>query len=333
MRQSHDQRLTYVDARVSLMVNDFFRGIFAMFRHLIFVSSLLAAGSAFAADLGKKPGAPAAPVVSASCKETKGLPADVFGFATGSDVADLGAWGIALDAAATKGVRGGAGTFVTPVLQVSGSFFPCLEIGPYAFLIASNFDPYGPARGTSGSAFGGGLEVKYKLLGRATHGVGLTLAVNPNAGGYSGSFYGTGPTSSGTPFNNSFRLLADVQLASRLYGAVNVELFQNTIADNPLKNLSTFAVRGALSYALTDSFYLGAEVSHQRGYEGTWLKRYVANATYAGPTFFWALNDKFTLNGTVAFQVAGSDKYAPGRGLGIGFFPRTQGRLKLAYAF
>lgn len=303
-----------------------------MFRNLVIASSLLVASSAFAADLGKKPGAPVAPAPSAACKETKGLPADAFGFATGSDVADLGAWGIALDTAATKGVRGGTGTFVTPTLQVSGSFFPCLEVGPYVYLTSSTFDAYGPTRSVSGTVLGGGMELKYKLLGRATHGIGLTLAVNPNAGRYNGGFYGVG-TRDGSVFNNSFRLLADVQLASKLYAAVNVELFQNTIANNPLKNLSTFAVRGALTYAVTDSIYLGGEVSHQRGYEGTWMKRYVANATYVGPTFLWAINDKFTLNGTAAFQVAGSDKYAPGRGLGIGFFPRTQGRLKLSYAF
>lgn len=304
-----------------------------MFRSALFATAVLMAGQSLAADLGKKPGAPVPPPASTSCKETKGLPADAFGFATGSDVADLGAWGIALDTLATKGARGGTGTFITPTLQVSGSFFPCLEVGPYVFLTSSNFKAYGAATGTTGTVFGGGVEAKYKLLGRATHGVGLTLAVSPNAGGYSGNFYGL-RTRDGSVFNNSFRLLADAELIKgKLYGAFNIELFQNTISNNPLKNLSTFALRGALTYAVTDSLYLGGEVSHQRGYEGTWLKRYVANATYVGPTFLWAINDKFTLNGTAAFQVAGSDKYAPGRGLGIGFFPRMQGRLKLAYAF
>ena len=302
-----------------------------MIRSALLATALFATTAAgIAADFGAKKPGPVAPVVSAACKETKGLPADAFGFATGSDVADLGAWAIALDGIATKGARGGTATFITPTLQVSGSFFPCLEVGPYIFLTSSNYKAYGGGVSTSGTVIGGGIEAKYKLLGRATHGIGLTLAVNPNFGGYDGNFYGK----SGTVFNNSFRLLADAELIKgKLYGAVNLELFQNTLADIAFKNLSTLAVRGALSYAVTDSFYVGAEASHQRGYEGTWMSRYVANATYVGPTFFWAINDKFSLNGTAAFQVAGSDKYAPGRGLGIGFFPRTQGRLKLAYAF
>lgn len=301
-----------------------------MIRSLTIVAAVLASTVAFSADLGrKKPTAPAP--VSAACKEKSGLPADAFGFATGSDVADLGAWGIALDTAGSIGGRGGEFRSVTPILQVSGSFLPCLEVGPYAFLTSNNFKSYAVgSTNAAGTVFGGGLELKYKILGRATNGIGLTFAVNPNAGGYSGRFYGN----SGSVFNNSFRLLADAELMrDKLYGALNLELFQNTIENNALKNLSTFAVRGALSYKVLDSLFIGAEASYQRGYEGTWMNRYVAHAAYVGPTFFWAINDKLTLNGTVAFQVAGSDKYAPNAGLGIGFFPRTQGRLKLAYAF
>lgn len=301
-----------------------------MIRTLTIATALLASSVAFSADLGrKKPTAPAP--VSAACKETKALPADAFGFATGSDVADLGAWGAAIDVAGGIGARGGEFRGVTPVLQISGSFFPCLEVGPYAFFTSNNFKAYGAGTtNNSGSVVGGGLEMKYKLLGRAPHGIGLTFAVNPNAGGYSGRFYGN----SSSVFNNSFRLLADAELMrDKLFGTLNLELFQNTIDNNALKNLSTLAIRGALAYKATDSLFVGAEASYQRGYEGTWMKRYVAQAFYVGPTFFWAINDKFTLNGTVAFQVAGSDKYAPNAGLGIGFFPRTQGRLKLAYAF
>jgi hypothetical protein len=301
-----------------------------MIRTLSIATALLASSVAFSADLGhKKPTAPAP--VSAACKEKTGLPADAFGFASGSDVADLGAWGIGLDTAGAIGARGGEFRGVTPLVQISGSFLPCLEVGPYAFFTSNNLKSYAiGSTNTSGSVVGGGLEMKYKLLGRAPHGIGLTFAVNPNAGGYSGRFYGN----SGSVFNNSFRLLADAELMrGKLFGALNIELFQNTIDNNALKNLSTLALRGALSYKATDSIFVGAEASYQRGYEGTWMKRYVAQAFYAGPTFFWAINDKFSLNGTVAFQVAGSDKYAPNRGLGIGFFPRTQGRLKLAYAF
>jgi hypothetical protein len=299
-----------------------------MFRSIVLASAALVSVSAYAADLGVKKPAPVA-AVSAACKETKGLPADAFGFATGSDVADLGAWGVALDTIGSNGIRGGSAYTVAPTVQVSGSFFPCLEVGPYGFLSYSNFKPYGGGVSTKTSIFGGGVEMKYKLLGRAPHGIGLTFAVSPN---YSSS--DSSPGLNFSQFGNSFRLLADAELVKgRLYGAFNVELFQTMPSNTPALNTSIFAVRGAVTTPVTDALYLGAEASYQRAYTGAWLNRYQANAVYVGPTFFWAINDKFTLNGTWAYQVAGDSKANPTRSLGIDNFSRHQARLKLAYAF
>lgn len=300
-----------------------------MFRSLVIAGAALAATSAFAADLGYKKPAPVA-AVSAMCKEKKALPVDAFGFATGSDVADLGAWGAGLDNVYVAGGRGGKSYAYTGTLQVSTSFFPCLEVGPYIFGTAAGFKPYGGLN-TTASAIGGGVEMKYKLLGRATHGIGLTAAVSPNFASVDPAFGGNF-----TQFGNSFRLLADTEIVKdKLYGALNIELFQsapmNTLASF---NTSTFAVRGALSYAATDSIYVGAEASWQVAKFGLWQNgNFIAAAAYVGPTFLWAINDKWTLNGTWATQIAGTDKSGPGRKLGTNFFPVNQARLKLAYTF
>ncbi len=62
---------------------------------------------------------------------------------------------------------------------------------------------------------------------------------------------------------------------------------------------------------MTDSLYVGAETSVQVATTGMWANgRFRAAATYIGPTFFWAINDKFTLNGTWAYQVYGNDSPA-----------------------
>jgi hypothetical protein len=298
---------------------------------LVLAAALLSA-SAFAADLGVKKPSPIA-AVSASCKETKSLPPDAFGFATGSDVADLGAWGIALDNTYAAGLRGGRGYSYTGTLQVAGSFFPCLEFGPYVYLNAAGYKPYVGAS-ASGSIAGGGVEMKYKFLGRATHGLGLTLAVNPNFGGYNGRTLFGGNS---TVFNNSIRLLIDGELMKgRLFGALNIELFQSAFANTlpGFPNVSTFAVRGALASPVTDSLYLGAETSYQVQTTGMWAAgRFRAAAVYVGPTFLWAINDKWALNGTWAYQIAGTDKSGPGRHLGTNVFPLHQARIKLAYAF
>ena len=307
-----------------------------MFRSLVVASAALLSVSAFAADLGVKKPSPA-PVVSAACKETKALPVDAFGFATGSDVADLGAWGLGFDNTYSAGIRGGRGYGYSSTLQISGSFLPCFEVGPYLFVSGGGFKPYG-GNNTAGSVVGGGVEMKYKLFGRATHGLGLTLAVNPNFGGYSGTNYFNGNSSA---FGNSFRLLADAELVKgKLYGALNIELFQSAFANNngpvlgPQPNTSQFNVRGALSYAATDALFVGAEASYQVQKTGLWGNgNFRAAAAYVGPTFLWAINDKWTLNGTWAYQIAGTDKSGPGRHLGTTILPLHQARLKLGYAF
>lgn len=303
-----------------------------MLRSFTLASAALLSLSAYAADLGVKKPAPVA-AVSAACKETKGLPADAFGFATGSDVADLGAWGVALDNTAFAGGRGGRSAGYTGTVQVSGSFFPCFEVGPYVTYGIAAFKPYGGVQ-REGALLGGGIEMKYKFLGRATHGLGLTLAVSPNFMGYNGfTIYG----GHNTVFNNSYRLLVDAELMKgKLYGALNLELFQSAY-NNTLpgfRNLSQINVRGALTTPVTDSLYLGGEVSYQLAKTGMWADgAFRAYAAYVGPTFFWAINDKFTLNGTWAYQVAGNDKSGPGHRLGTQVFPLHQARLKLAYAF
>lgn len=307
-----------------------------MFRTLIVAGAALASVSAFAADLGYKKPAPVA-AVSAMCKEKKALPVDAFGFATGSDVADLNAWGAALDNTYVAGGRGGKSFGYTGTAQVSGSFFPCLEVGPYLYYGIGGYKPFGGLE-TQGTLLGGGVEMKYKLLGRATHGLGMTLAVSPNFGAYNGfTIYG----GHSTVFNNSYRLLLDAELIKdKLYGALNVELFQsaynNTVPG--FRNLSQFNVRGALTTPITDSLYVGAEANVQVAKTGMWANgNFRASAVYVGPTFLWAINDKWTINGTFQTQVAGTDKtrtlFGHASKLGTAVFPVNQARLKASYAF
>jgi hypothetical protein len=305
-----------------------------MFRSLVVAGAALVSVSAFAADLGYKKPSPVA-AVSAMCKEKKALPVDAFGFATGSDVSDLGAWGAGFDNVYVAGGRGGKSYGYTGTAQVSTSFFPCFEVGPYLYYGIAGFDAYGVTPERKGTVVGGGVEMKYKLLGRATHGVGMTLAVSPNFGAYNGFTVYGGHSS---VFNNSYRLLMDAELVKgKLYGALNVELFQSAYGNTlpGFRNLSQFNVRGALTYAATDALFVGAEANVQVAKTGMWADgAFRASAVYVGPTFLWAINDKWTVNGTFQTQVAGTDK--TGRraaNLGTAVFPVNQARLKVAYTF
>jgi hypothetical protein len=303
-----------------------------MLRSLVLASAALLSVSALAADLGAKKPSPVA-AVSNACKETKALPIDAFGFATGSDVVDQGTWGISNDNLFASGGKGGRYYGYTGLAQVSTSFLRCTEFGPYLFYSLAGFKPYGGTE-RQGTILGAGVELKYKVLGRATNGIGLTLSMLPSFGAYNGFTILGGHDAL---FSNTYRLLVDGELLKgKLYGAFNLELLQTAYANTVpgFRNLSQFNVRGALTTPINDSLYLGVETSAQVAMTGMWLDGlFRATAIYAGPTFFWQINDKFTLNGTWAYQVYGNDKSGPSRNLGTLVFPLHQARLKLAYAF
>lgn len=286
--------------------------------------------TAMAADMPRRVVKPTAPVAaSAACKETSGLPTDVFGFTTGSDVNDLGALSGALQYNGNFGTRFGRLTGHQVTAQLSYSPFPCVEIGPtlQGFSASTGATTFG----SDVSQFGGTLEMKYKLLGRATHGVGLTITTEPgifsrrygslvNAGGFPvfADPFGNALRPSGNVVSNLARVLIDFEiLKDRLFGAINIE--HAAVWDDPasqfngvrVKDYAKFSnlnIRAALAYKLNDAFYLGVEGSHQRAYAGTFLNRELGNAWFAGPTFFWQATEKFALTGAYNYQFAGESE-------------------------
>jgi hypothetical protein len=126
-----------------------------------------------AADMPSRVTKPSPPVAaSAACKETSGLPTDIFGFTTGSDVNDLGALSGALEYNGNYGTRFGRLTGHLLKGQVSYSPFSCFEIGPT--IQGQTVNAGLTTFGLDSRQFGGTVEMKYKLTGRATHGIGIT---------------------------------------------------------------------------------------------------------------------------------------------------------------
>jgi hypothetical protein len=317
-----------------------------------FASALsLTATASLAADMPSRVLKPSTPAASKACKETSGLSADIFGFSSGSDVADLGAWGGALEYNGAFGTRFGTLQGHNIKAQVSTSPFPCLEVGPSLNYGFSRLNSRNTLTSFSNSAFGGQIEFKYKLLGRSTHGIGLTIAAEP---GYSavdnklndplaplsaseGSRLGT----------NSMKMLADFAIIpDRLFGAINVEYGQTwssreRLGLNGCASLSTGAwcrgsalnLRAAVSAKVNDAFYVGLEAQHLRAYSGTFLNRLNGQSLFVGPTFFWqAIPDKLTVSGTFATQVAGQARGVR-NDLDLNNFSRHIAKLKLGYSF
>jgi hypothetical protein len=316
--------------------------------------AISASAAAMAADAPRRVVKPVAPPPSAACLENSGLPTDIFGFATGSDVNDLGALSGALEYNGNYGTRFGRLNGHLGKAQLSYSPLPCLEIGPtvQGFTANAGFTTFG----LDTRQVGGTVEMKYKLLGRATHGVGLTITTEPGAFNrqYKSGFvdaFGNPVQPRGAFYSNVARVLIDAELIKdRLYGAINLE--HAAVWDDPVSQsaglglpnpgfarFSGLNLRAALAAKLSDTFYLGVEGSHQRAYTGIFFKQDLGNAWFAGPTFYWQATEKLSVTGAYNYQFAGRTTNAfnaigaSSKGVDLVNFNRHLVKFKLAYSF
>ncbi|MGL4240527.1 MAG: hypothetical protein ACRCTI_05375 [Beijerinckiaceae bacterium] len=299
-----------------------------------------------------KPATP--PAASAMCKETSGLPTDAFGFATGSDVGDVGSLAGALEYNGNFGTRFGRLHGHLGKAQISYAPFRCFEIGPSIQGAVVNAGT--TTFGLDQRQFGGAVEMKYKILGRGDHGVGLTITTEPGAFNrtYKSGFvdaFGNPFQPSGAVYSNLARILIDFEIVkNKLFGAINIE--HGATWDDPVSQSAGFGlpnpgfartsalnIRAAVAAKLTESFYLGVEGSHQRAYSGIFLNRDLGNAWFAGPTFYWQATEKLSLTGAYNYQFAGQTKDAfntigaSSKGVDLINFNRHLVKVKLGYSF
>jgi len=305
-----------------------------------------------AADLPGRVTKPTPPPAAQACKETSALPTDIFGFTTGSDVNDLGALSGALEYNGSYGTRFGSLSANLLKAQLSYSPLLCLEIGPtvQGFSVNAGSSTFG----LDTRQFGGTVELKYKILGRATNGIGLTITTEPGIFNrqYRSGFYdafGNITRPNGALASNLARILMDFELIKdKLFGAINVEY--QTAWDDPISPSDGFRspgffkssglnIRAALSYKLAETFYFGVEGSHQRLYSGTFFNQDLGNAWFLGPTFYWQATEKLALTGALNFQLAGQTENAftnfgiSSKNVDLVNFNRSLAKLKLVYNF
>lgn len=288
------------------------------------VSGLLS--PALAADLPSRKGAPAAPPVLSACSESEGIPTDAFGFTTGSDVAAAGSFGASLTYGGGFGLRGGRQAAHGLQLQGSYGLFPCFEIGPY--LLGGYSDATLAGASADSRSFGAGVEMKYRLLGRDLHGIGLTVVVDP-------SFNRIDPTGAGnfTGYNTGIRLFADkTLLPGKLYAALNLSHDLSWTGPSPYLRSSTFTVGGSLAWQVLDGLYLSGELRHQRRYGDIGFGTEAGYATFAGPGVFWQATKQLAISAAYNVQVAGKAKGQPGD-LDLTNFSQHLVKVKLAYSF
>ncbi|WP_306225240.1 hypothetical protein [Bosea beijingensis] len=282
---------------------------------------------AIAADLSSRKGAPAEPFPNAfACTEGKSIPTDVFGFTTGSDVAAVGDFGPSLTYGGAFGARSGSSNGHGLTLQGSYGLFPCFEIGPYVLGNITSASAGGVS--ADSRAFGAGVEMKYKLLGRDMHGLGLTLVIDP-------SLNRTDPDGAGrfTTYNTGFRLFADKTLIpNTLHAALNISHDLTWTGPSPYQRASTFTVAGSLAWQVSDGLYLSGEVRHMRAHNELGFGKEAGYATFVGPGIFWQATDQLALSAAYNIQVAGKAKGQPGD-LDLTNFSQHLVKVKLGYSF
>ncbi len=306
----------------------------------IAIATLGLMGSAQAADLLVKKSPPAPVAASTTCLEKNSLSNDTFGFTTGSDVNDVGALSLSGTYGLNLGTRAGNSNGHFGNIQATYSPYLCVEVDPYVFAGVTNSKSFGFS--SHGSQYGAGVEAKYKILGRDTHGFGLTFDFIAQGAGTSGAYYTSLGGRSDNTWDTIFSVFADKELISgKLYGALNAGVDLNfTDLGGPRSgydNTQTYRVGGALSYQVMDGLFLGVEGTHYRKYGsvlGFGNERGYAN--FLGPNFYWAFAKGWAFSGSFQAQVQGhSPRLYSGAGsdLDVTNFPHFQAKLKLNHDF
>jgi hypothetical protein len=290
------------------------------------LASVSAASVSLAADLPSRKGAPVAPPVLSACTESEGIPTDAFGFTTGSDVAEKGSFSPSLSYFGGYGTRGG--TLNSHLAQLQGSYglAPCLEVGPY--LLGGVTDARFGGVSADSTSYGAGIEMKYRLLGRDLHGLGLTVVLDPSA-------TRTDPDGAGrfTTYNTGIRLFADKTLVpGKLYAALNLSHDLTWTGPTPYGRSSTFTVGGSLAWQALEGVYLSGEVRHQRRYADLGFGTESGYATFAGPGVYWQATKQFAISAAYNIQIAGKAKGQPGD-LDLVNFSQHLVKVKAAYSF
>ncbi|MGO4676780.1 hypothetical protein AB4Z40_28170 [Bosea sp. 2YAB26] len=277
-----------------------------MARSVLITIAVAFAGAALSAEPQPSKALPPASA-TAACLEQNSLPNDVFGFNSGSDVNDLGQFSLSGAYGGSFGAR--SGPLASHNLNVQATYSPwrCVELDPFAFAGVTNSKTFGAK--ANGSTVGGGIEMKYKLLGRDTNGVGLTFDAVLQGAATDGAFY-TLTGRSRSVYDGVFSVFLDKELvAGKLYGALNVSYDWNYqdlgSPSGGYARTSIARIGGALTYQLADSFFIGAEASHFRRYDNLAFGHVLGQATFAGPNFYWAFTKDWALSGAWSIQVAG----------------------------
>lgn len=259
---------------------------------------------------------------------------DIFGFTSATDVGDKGDLGFANELNGFRGKRDGSYLWLSNKTELGYTFAENWWIGGSAFISKHRIHGVTDIDDRNATAFEGlSFELKHRLIERSkSNPFAVTLSIEPFRS-WIDVADGTGKRADG--YGAAFKVYTDAVIApDRIFWAFNaiwVPFRQQLPEDrNIWVEGSGSSLSTALTFQLSKSLFIGAEVRQLANYAGTHLNDRVGYATYFGPTLLWKITDKIALNATWQPQVSGRSIHNPDLRYDLDHFERAQFRFKLA---
>lgn len=256
----------------------------------------------------------------------------MFGFTVGSDIGSAGEIEIEAESDSAAGKRAGRYVAALNSLQLKYTWLENVRIAPHIeFGVHSIRDVPGMDNLGRASVASGGVELKYRLLNRASAPFGLTFAVDAAMGRIDAA---TGLRTRDHALDFSVALDREI-LPDRLFGALNLVYSPGWARDHDTGLWSRSAVAevsGALVGRIAEGVYAGGEVRYLRAYDSAALSDFAGDAVFAGPSLYVVLSPR--ANMTIAWnaQVAGHAQGESGA-RDLTHFERHQLRVRFGMGF
>ncbi len=271
-----------------------------------------------------------APTLAAAAKDLETT--HLYGFTLGSDVNDVGEREAESELTGRFAKRSGSYTALAQEFAVKFTPFQDFSIEPGAGVAYHGISGVPGLDDRHQWAFDtASLELRYRVMNRATAPFGLTLGADPH--------WGRVDDISGEPvdrFGADFLVMADRELvADRMFGAVNLlyapEASRSRLTGTTQRQ-STLGVSAALTVEVQPLTFVGGEARYLRSYEGLGFATSSGHALFVGPTFYRRVSACCWVSAAWSMQVAGGASAQSGA-LDLVNFERHQAKLRFGYNF
>jgi hypothetical protein len=268
------------------------------------------------------------PAGSATAVDTQFL----FGFTIGADVGEVGEKEIEFQSFGGFGKTDGSYTMLQHQLRAEYSPFENLRVEVGVVVALHSIAGVTGLDDLEQFTFKGVTsEIRYRLLNRRTHSVGLTIGAEPH--------WGRVDDISGEAVDNygsEFSIAADTEfVANQIFGALNL-IYDPEWTSSRITGLatqqSTISVAAAVTAQVRPGIFFGGEARYMRTFDGIGLNRFIGNAFFVGPSLYAIVSKDLAISAAWDIQVAGGAVGVPGS-LDLSNFERHRVLLRLEYTF